>query len=149
MVTIWSFSLLTANSVSVCRQDEQTAGEVDDDGQDRVAERLASGRGPQRHTQTGAGSEERLEGVEETSQEHLLLLQADLESEEELKPHVPQLPQNLLLPHRLSYPSSCSVVIISNLHYITSLMPQCAKAESVICTITIILLFITIVENKT
>ena len=37
----------------VCREDEQRAGEVDDDGQDRVAGRLAGGGSSQRQTQAG------------------------------------------------------------------------------------------------
>ena len=43
-----------ATTDDVCREDEQPAGEVDDDGQDRVAGRLAGGGGAQRQAQARA-----------------------------------------------------------------------------------------------
>ena len=42
----------------VCREDEQSAGQVDDDGQDRLAGRLAPGRSSQRRTQAGTQHQE-------------------------------------------------------------------------------------------
>ena len=42
-----------ATTDDVCREDEQRAGEVDDDGQDRLAGRLAGGWSSQRQTQAG------------------------------------------------------------------------------------------------